>query len=571
MLTNTKNKLQDFDMCLAIGEKAINSGLAISWKAWKKNKQIRDVISLRIPGGNNEGADIKLSAPMISLDTDQGDTSRVRVTLTIDSGKVFFYTGNKLESEQISNWKFSFITDISKRKTDFDTLKKIDPQSYDSARSIVNNAIDKDKRLTDSVFSLEYLFLELTAVNFSALKDNDIKIPAQVKNEAKTVVKKVLDLYINDEFSTNRFMLGTIVRRTPSYSVPTFTLTDYIYGINQVKDASALTYLGMFAGRPLPYDNRDAVKRMSDPWLRPKTLGGNEGTLAGALVIRKETFLFDYFADNFNKTLRKSKLMNEVAAGRHEMMPLPYITDRLVWCYPYQFKATVTGVKGAILKSLYELAGEAAVVVKAAMTFQPDVKLMQLDDTDWNITFSVEPGTNKMTFSGNIYTNVNSAIRLQQDLLVTDIDIEAGANRFSGVSHFHGVMELKEIAERLDEKGLLQDFQIKPVLSGDIVFEKFEITKNEGTGIFSFKDVFPDLMKQMGLIKKNISELIADEQMHVADHIRTLIEEMMTGFNVDISKNTFVPPGGSALIYQDPRFKENGDLIVSAIVKEPEL
>lgn len=570
MLTNTKNKLQDFDMCLAIGELAINGGLIVNWKAWKKNRQINDLISLKIPGANNERADIKLAAPAISLDTDQGSTTRVKVTLTIESGKVFFNTGNKPGSEPVSNWKFSFITDLGKRKTDFDTLKKIDPEGYNNARSIVNDAIDKDKRLTDSVFSLEYLFLELTAVNLSELKESAIQIPPGIRDEAITVVKKALDIFIRDELSKSGFMLGTIVRRTPTYSIPTFTLTDYIYEINRAENASALTYLGMFSGRPLPSDSRSAINRMPDPWLNPEMLGGSEGTLAGLLVIRKEIFMYDYFADNFNKALRKSKLMTEAAAGRYEMMPLPYITDRLVWHYPYQFKETRMGVKGAILKSLYELAGDAAVIIKAAMTFQPDVQLRQLDDTEWNIAFFIEPETNKMRFEGSIYTNILTTIHLQQDLLVTDINIEAGANRFSGTSHFKGVMELKGETEFLND-GLLQQFQIKPVLLGDIIFEGFQITKNEGTGIFSLRDVFLELMKQTGLVKKTISELIAEQQNSVAANIRSLIEKMIADFNVDISKNTFVPPGGSVLIYQNPQFTCNGDLMISAIIEDPAL
>ena len=578
METNSENRLQDFDMCLAISEKAVNGGLKTAWAAWRKTRQISDSLTLRLKNDKNEntdeGLDIKLAPLSISLAPANAGPAQVQVTLKLESGTVTYKSGGGLVKEKIKNWQFSFITELQKRKTNLAALKNADEESYNDALAIVNNARANDPNLSESVFSLEYLFLELTHIDITRLKGSDIKgVPDDTDNRAVTVAKKALNELTRGNMLNKEFMLGTVIRTPPSSYVPTLSLSDYTYGINRASSAPTLDYLGMFGGRQLPYNIEAAKHNMPHPWVQPEKLGSTAGSVAGALVISRNTFMYSYFAPLFKRILEHSALRTKASAMTDKVLPLQQ-SNSYVWDYLFDVSSmevyAIESVRAAILKKLESspftkvLSFSWSLINKVA-----DLIFRVNEHSSWNISFTSEPETNRLLFEGTIFTNTAAVIELQANLLLKDINMEIGSQKIKSTRKFNGVILLEGKSEELKGDDMLSQFSIRPKLEGKIKFDKFN-TVTESNGYIVIENFIGDLLKKTPISYSSLAESLTARQTDIASRISVLINDMISKFNIDMTNYAFIPPGGGVLSYQKPHFSTQGDLFIDAIYKTPE-
>ncbi|MBW7459831.1 hypothetical protein K0U00_37805, partial [Paenibacillus sepulcri] len=311
-MNDSKNLLTDFDLCLAISQKAINSQMAYAWKAWKRRKQFSD--TLDIYPKKNDGTPSRFGltaeiAPLeVSLNVEDGKLGQVKVTLTLKSGNVHYYDEDEEQAadQAISNWSLSFITDLDKKPVDLETIASIDPAAYETVQKTIDAS-----GLPDDVFSIEYLFMKLTEVDLLLSDNKNVSIPAAVSQYARTRTLSCLNNLLQGEMG--EFMLGTVVRRNTKHQTPTFAMTDFVFDVHanwKAADAAALSYLGMFSGRNLPDDRNAARIKLSDDWINPAMIDGTQGLVSGIMAIRKEVLLDNYLMPQFMKELGASPVVD---------------------------------------------------------------------------------------------------------------------------------------------------------------------------------------------------------------------------------------------------------------------
>ncbi|SJZ33645.1 hypothetical protein [Sediminibacterium ginsengisoli] len=578
METNSENQLQDFDMCLAISEKAINGGLKTAWAAWKKTKQIKDMLQLRLKNNNGEqtkeGLDVKIAAPTISLSAENAGSLQVQVTLKLESGTVYYNSDKMLAEEKVRNWSFSFVTELGKRKTNLSTLKTADEESYNDAVAIMNNAKANDPSLSESVFSLEYLFLELTHIDITKLKATDIKgVPEDVDNKALTVAKKALNELTKGNMLNKDFMLGTVVRMTPSSFVPTLSLSDYTYGINRASSAPTLDYLGMFGGRQLPRNIETAKKKMPHAWVQPQMLGSTKGSVAGVLVISKNTFMYSYFAPLFKKLLDRSALRTDVSKVYEKALPV--LQDNYyTWDYLFETSSVevraVDSVRQAILNALERSTiGDILSFSWGILSKIADLIFRINQHSSWTISFKPQPGTNELLFEGNIFVNAAAVLEIEASLLFKSINVEVGSQKIKGTQKFSGTILLEGKADELDGDDMLSQFSVKPKLKDKIKFEKL-ILDTDSTGYISIQNFIGDALKNTFIPYPSLRDALSATQTAIGAKLANLVNDMIGKFSIDMTNYAFIPPGGGVLLYQRPHFSGSGDLFIDAIYKTPE-
>lgn len=250
----TKNSLDDFDMCLAVAQAAIDSVMEDAWEAWKERnfkgtiEIFKDIDEGKIID-SPYGLSVEIEPLQVSLAVLGGKLGQVKVTLPLKSGKVVYYNKTRREdaAHQFANWSISFVTDLDKKPVDLKTLAQIDPATHDKAQAVIRNT-----GLDEGVFSIEYLFLKLTEVELLVTDNKYIQIPNNVPSAAREQTLISLNMLLQKQLG--EYILGTVVRRNTKQATPTFALTDFVFNVRanwQAAEASTLEYLGEFSGRGL--------------------------------------------------------------------------------------------------------------------------------------------------------------------------------------------------------------------------------------------------------------------------------------------------------------------------------
>ena len=104
------------------------------------------------------------------------------------------------------------------------------------------------------------------------------------------------------------YLFGTVVRRNPSETTPTFALTDFVFDVSpnwSEASASTLNYLGEFSRRPLPNDLATARIKLREPWLRPEQLDGRESMVSGIMAIARDVMFEKYLVPKVKSALMR--------------------------------------------------------------------------------------------------------------------------------------------------------------------------------------------------------------------------------------------------------------------------
>jgi hypothetical protein len=531
----TTNSLTDFDMCLALAQGAINSQIEDAWKVWKAKRNFGD--TLRIfktkSGGQMKesqlGLEAKIAPLTVELNVPKATGSQVKVTLTMESGKVVYRdeeSGEKTECPIESKWSVSFLADLEKQAVNLATLAQIDPDSAAKAKAVVERA-----GLDEGVFSIEYLFLELTKVELMLSDNNDIHIPASVPSGARNKALEMLSLLLRGDMG--KFVMGTVVRRNAKQATPTFALTEFLFDLTpheRIANASTLNYLGMMARRPMPADSPAARSKLKGGWVRPEQVDAKESLVSGVMATSGRLFLEQYLIPKFQKALMSvewQSVLGTAAIGRRDTYagPAP-IRNGLTWTFAEEIETST---------NLPELFGE--LVLTLTQSYSLQVKVLP----------STAP--EQLAISGTVTCKVHidgSLLKFRTQYIHVD-----------GHQDYKGTLALTG-------SGIGTDFVLKSALKYEF---KDPVMDKKDTGGANVLEVMGDIAKAVGLIAETPEQLLVKVQKGTGQKLMETLKQALARLDMDLNQHSFIPPGGGVFTFQNPCFSNAGDLFLDVIYR----
>lgn len=519
MPNDSLNSLADFDLCLALAQRAINSQMEFAWKAWKRRCNFQDSVTIfktkkdgRLVDAKT-GITAKVSPLTINLNVDNAKLAQVLVTLPLASGSVTYFDEDAegIVKHNFTNWSVSFIADLEKQPVDLGILQQIDPDTHRTAAAVI-----KKSGLPDSVFSIEYLFLKFTKVDLMLSDNKNVNIPPSVPQAAREKALANLNYLLQGELSN--FVLGTVVRRNNKQSTPTFALTDFIFNVHphsKAPTASTLAYLGMLANRPMPANLTIARTRLEHPWLAPELLDGTTESVSGVMAISRNIFMEKYIVPKFSRLIGKEPAKNGLS---------------WTWSGGYENKKETT--------DLVERDWEVGV--------------------NWNLSLSVKPGTNTIEVSGKI------ASRALMDGYT--LAMRRNSSFHSEWIHMEGHKDLTGQAE-LVGSGIAADFKLNPKLTykfGNVVVDNDAIVG--GAVVLNALEVFTKMLDFTG---DTTAERLSSSMNKIVKDWSDWLEAVLKAVDVDLTNHAFIPPGGGVFTFSTPRFTPAGDLMWNVIYIAP--
>lgn len=525
---DTENVLTEsgFDMCLALSQQAINSQMQVAWKAWKHRKNIGNTIDISQLIKTESGIkpskyglrSVVLDEPYLDLSVQNVKLGQVKVTLTLASGVVRYFDEETEEAATytFSNWRISFITDLSKKSVDTKILATIDSVSAEAVQTLIQQS-----GLPESVFSIEFLFLRLTDVNCLLLDNKNIEIPEDVPSAAKDKALSSLNALLQGEMG--EFMLGTVVRRNKAQATPTFAMTDFIFDVHAdtaVAEASTLNYLGMMSQRPLPANLDTARIKMADAWVRPEQLDGTVSMVSGVMAISKSVFMDQYLIPKFTGLIGKAP----IAKG-------------LTWTF-------LDGSQGS---------WQTGDIIDRKWS----------KGRDWTLTLSVVPGTTRVNISGRVSSYA------KMDGYTKEVDLgrlgDLGGYHtewihIAGHQDFSGSIQLNEGSR--DTEDSARNFVLTATVTNE--FNGLVVDEKETEGGAKVLTVFQDVFTG-----STFEESLSNAQREDVNNIRVWLDQVIKNVGLDLSQHAFIPPGGGVFTFQNPRFSKAGDLLFDVIYKAP--
>ncbi|NJM17316.1 MAG: hypothetical protein HC836_04305 [Richelia sp. RM2_1_2] len=541
MSKDTQNSLVDFDMCLALAQKAINSQMTAAWESWiarsefssigeMKDFALVKIFPLKKDGKPSQyGLEAEFAPLTVSFYVPSGKLGQVEVTLHLQSGTVTYFDEEEEEkgSYDFKNWSVSFLTDLDKKPCDLKMLEQIDPSVRGSAEEVI-----KQSGLPDSVFSIEYLFMKFTQVNLLLSDNKNIHIPDDVPKAVRTKALTSLNNLLQvGAGGAGDFMLGTVVRRSKEKSkeaiLPTFALTDFIFNVkaDSVPEASTLSYLGMFARRPLPANLDTARIALQDNWVRPEMIDGTQGSISGVMAISKQVFMEKYLIQALSQSLQGETLES----------------SGLTWTFKRQEQIPEVSQR------------EACIIPPFYMYCHYDTA------RDYSLKLEIQPGTNRITLSGQINSH---AI---YDGYTPDRGPLGGKEHVSWI-HYRGYSDISG-SVTLQGEGIGEKFKLNPKL--DFSISQVKVTEAETKGLADVTEFFAGVLDTLGIIDGTPAEALANMQQSILDGLKNALESEFNNLKLDLSQHAFIPPGGGVFTFQNPRFSNTGDLIFDAIYQAP--
>lgn len=558
MTNDTKNSLTDFDLCLALTQRAINSQLETAWKAWKrrkkddgssmlkdgdtlnlfKRKKVDKITGLSTIVEHKYGFKAKLNPLTISLNVDNAKLGQVEVTLNLSSGEVTYKDDDdEQQTELFENWSISFITDLNKEPINWIALQAIDPQAYEAAKKVIEKST-----LPDSFFSIEYLFLEFTNINLLIDGNKGKNIPNLLSEQAQNQISISLNLLLKGEFG--KFMLGTIVRRNNNQATPTFALTDFIFHVQPNKDmpdASTLSYLGMFENNKLPTNQNAARISLKNDWVDTAKIDGTADLVSGIMAISKKVFMDKYMIPKIQKELTDASLTY----------------SDLTWTFKYDPEPEKSQEQGFSIRT-------------AVM----DWKYEKL--ANYYLEFALESGSPKINITGKIesysyydgyepYNKITDALGFIPlgNLVVGSI---TGEMKLVSLVHIKGHEDISGVINLIGG-GISTDFKLSPTLKYE--FHGIAVDENRVEGYAAATDFSEEIFQKIGWKGKTYKQQLEEQQKNLANKLKTVLDEKLQNLSIELQNHAFIPPGGGVFTFQNPRFSLKGDLIFDVIYQAP--
>jgi hypothetical protein len=525
MINDSRNALTDFDMSLALTQIAINSQLEAAWKTWKGRKNIGITIDIfkgrKVKDGplfdSKYGISVAMGAPRVNLSLEQGLRGQVLVTLPLSSGYIRYqdeFSPSGDSTCKIIDWGVSFVTDIGKEPIDLELLRIIDAEAADAVQQVVSQP-----GISDSIFSIEYLFLKLTGIDLEAQSNRYFAIPSKTQdeqgNEIDTPVPAIARLkeslgYLL-EGDLGKFMIGTVVRRNPQQSVPTFALTDLIFNIHKnlsAPDLGTLDYLGRFGGGKLPENAAQlADDSFKDTWVRPEMVDGTTDLVSGVMAIRRDKFLDGYLIPEFEKYLGNSP--------------------------------DATGLTRTFASSNSKRNSKRTLIDQ----------IIDQNGGYW-LTIALQPGSDTLALSGRIYSSI-----VYTEHTLGPAGMETARLEAAGERTISGTI-------KLTAQGIAPKFGVKSQLTYAI--SEFRVTKQEASGFGKVTDAISKIGKLFG--GESLLDMLGNFTQSYNEMVTRSLNNALSNVNLDLSQQAFVPPGGGVLTFRDLHFSDKtGDLMFNVI------
>ncbi len=519
MPNDTQNALTDFDLCLALAQQAINSQMEYAWKAWKKRNNFQDRITIFKTMRNGKivdaktGLTAKVSPIAVDLNVPDAKLAQVRVTLSLESGKVKFFDESTEEYDEYAfeDWAVSFIADLDRKPVDLNILRTIDPDTHRTADAVI-----RQSGLPESVFSIEYLFMKFTNVDLMLSDNKNIHIPAIVPRSARDKALSSLNFLLQGELGD--FLLGTVVRRNARQSTPTFALTDFVFNVHPyppAPQASTLAYLGMLANSPMPANLTIARTKLEHPWLRSEMIDGTEESVSGVMAISKNVFMGKYLMPKFTS-----------------LVGVQPAVSNLTWTYTGKVE------KKQETRDLVERDWEFGV--------------------DWHVAMTIQSGSNKIGISGRV------AAKGLMDGYTLGM---RGKSAFhSEWIHMEGHVDLTGSVE-LVGSDIGADFKLTPKLT--YKFENIVLDNNSVVGGAKVLEALGQFLKMMDAVGETPAEGLSNVMQKYVKNWSDWLEGVFKQFDVNLKQHAFIPPGGGVFTFSKPRFTTAGDLIWNVIYIAP--
>lgn len=523
-MSDSKNALTDFDLSLALAQKAINTQMTYAWDTWKATQGFTNQIEVFPLTTKGKPSPYGLSATIepleISLNVPNGKLGQVQVRLTLSSGEVSYFDADegaagtcKIETP----WVFTFLTDLQKEPISIDTLEQVDPKAYKTARDVIQQKGYYE--FNDSVFSIEYLFLKLTNVDLVLTDDRNFQLPPNLPAAAVTRAKECLNLLLNKKLG--KFSLGTVVRRKPTSSTPTFALTDFVFNVQahpSAPMASTLAYLGMLAGRPLPGNLSVARTKLENEWMRPEQITAEKDLISGILAIRRDLFLDQYLMPKFVAALKAKELGSEATRA-----------DEVTRTFTHQGARKSTRTMEAIVHDF-----------------------LAFGESGYELKIRADKGSNRLSLSGRVHGRIDIPL---------DFIGEIGRFWVEGERKLTGTV-------KLTGSGTAANFAVKPVLA--YKFADFQKTREGTEGLAILEQGVSWVLKKMGIAENDILGVLQSYLNADVDKLEKVLNEVLNNIQVDLSNQMFIPPGGGVFTYQNLHFSdETGDLLLDVIYQAP--
>lgn len=274
----------------------------------------------------------------------------------------------------------------------------------------------------------------------------------------------------------------------------------------------------MFSKRSLPSDWDTARIALKDNWVRPAMLDGTKGLISGTMAISKERFVDQY-------------LMGRVA----EKLKRPPVRDasQIKWSF----------------SNASEEKRETSDIIDRKWNA----------GKSWNLEIAIVPGTNTLSIIGRVasYAHMDGYTKKLGALggYHTEWIRQEGHRKFSSQLTLTG-------------GGSGSTFDLEPDLS-DLKFESMQIDKDEIKGGAKVLDAIGGVLKEMKFIGRTVSEKLENQQSDLVEGLKAHLTEALTQLEIDLSQQSFIPPGTGVFSFQNPRFSPVGDLLFDVIYLAP--
>lgn len=585
MSNDTNNSLTDFDMCLALAQKAINSQMTAAWESWIARSEFSEagemkdfaLVSIYDNEFKTSGLKVEFDPLTVSFYVENGKLGQVGVTLHLKSGVVFsektkFSRSERLEIDndvedmmaeavtkgeissaeqdddavfdkyyaiykkqnperfreetKIANWSISFVTDLDKKPCDRNLLQKIDPKANEEvAKCIEATKSPNGESLPESVFSIEYLFMKFTEVDLLLSDNKNIDIPKGVPQDVSIKVRSCLNTMLQG--NNGEFMLGTVVRRSKTgsegYPIPTFGLTDFAFHVKADEHIPEASTLS-YLGMFLK---------------RPLPQGKD---LDSARTKLEDNWVRPDMLDG------TKGLISGTMAISKERFVNQYLMERVANQLRRSPVRDSSNLKWTFSDSTQEEHSTSDIIDRKWKSGR-----------QWNLEMAIIPGSNQLSITGSIssyaymdgYTKKLGALGGYH----TEWIRQKGHRNFSSKLTLSG-------------GGTGSKFDLEPGLS-EVKFESMYIDEDEIKGGANVLNEFGEVFKKLKFVGRTVSEKLENQQAELVEDLKTQLTTALNQINIDLSQHSFIPPGAGVFSFQNPRFSPAGDLLFDVIYKVP--
>ncbi|WP_343315731.1 hypothetical protein AAIB41_13105 [Brucella sp. BE17] len=509
-MSDTRNNLQRFDLCLSLSEMAINSQLAEAWRVWAKTRSRERHVIVR---HDETGSDIKLTArldvPSLSLIASPHDSGKVLVSLPIKNGEaIIVATGEKTD---LGSCSLSFLSTLERKPVSLKEISRLDPDIGEDVGETVHNNPQKDS--TERHFAIQALYLNLIVSehDFSDFRLLD----ALGRTFDSPHLDRIREVLLNAlrGLGSGQLLMGTIVYpKENTKRATTLAPLDFRHNIrtNDIDHrGSSIDYFGVFEGS---CEGRSIENeyQASATWLDIEKITGN-GVTAGIMAIKGRQF---------------SKLIAQKIA------------------YVLGVQAPVADGDGWLILSRSDNE-----VKRDGNIFQYDLKRLSNQQT----LIRIFPVPTKNMLELSIHVAVAEQIWLTSKI----------ASNFEGkwsktaAAYLQIIMEdtfgVDEPSIKLRLSQRKPDFSISPLAYDEI---EHSWTRDVDRKIGSATG---------GSVEESCERAVENNIQWITQALQTAF----TGFSVSLDNFDFVPPGEQDFIFTTPRFSPELDLLFDVNFKSP--